>query len=251
MLDSNPPDQRRQAAMADLRSPTPHLTFVLVALGFALLLWGAVSATFGYGIATIVAISVFGVTSLFAVAGLSSSHPFATVGPANMVTLGRAAMMAFLAGAAFAPELMQSNVWLYFGVAIVAFALDGVDGMIARATAMTSPFGARFDMEVDAALGAALCLLLLTSGTVGFEILVLGFTRYVFVAAGFIWPWLMAPLPESFRRKAICVIQIAALIALVFPLTPAVLIFPISVVASVALLASFAIDVRWLLEAAK
>ncbi|MEO0503207.1 MAG: CDP-alcohol phosphatidyltransferase family protein, partial [Pseudomonadota bacterium] len=133
-------------------------------------------------------------------------------------------------------------------VASVAFALDGVDGWLARRSGLTSRFGARFDMETDAGLGAVVALWLLVSGTTGPEILVLGFMRYGFVAASLIWPALQAPLPEAFRRKAICVIQVATLVMLVCPLTPAALVLPVGVLAALLLSWSFLIDILSLIR---
>ena len=70
--------------------------------------------------------------------------------------------------------------------------------------------------------------------------------RYIFVLAGLALPWLNGSLPESFRRKAICVVQIAALIFLLCPVAPAALISPVVIAASVALIWSFAADTIWL-----
>lgn len=128
------------------------------------------------------------------------------------------------------------------------FALDGIDGWLAQRAGLSSTFGARFDMEIDALLGAVLALHLLAGGTVGPAILVLGFSRYAFVIAGFIWPALHGDLPDSMRRKTICVIQIAALIALIFPLTCAVFLTPIALIAAAALLYSFAVDAVFLMR---
>lgn len=50
------------------------------------------------------------------------------------------------------------------------------------------------------------------------------------------------------RRKTICVVQIAALIALVFPLLPAGLVTPIAVAAAAVLAMSFAVDTIWLVR---
>ncbi|WP_299654598.1 CDP-alcohol phosphatidyltransferase family protein [uncultured Tateyamaria sp.] len=175
--------------------------------------------------------------------GLVQSYVHPVLGLCNAVTLLRAAMLAFLAGAVFAPHL---SVWVVCAVATTAFALDGVDGWLARRADLVSDFGARFDMEVDAGLGAVISLWLLMSGTTGPEILILGFMRYAFVAASFVWPALQAPLPPSFRRKAICVVQIAALILLIFPLTPTVMVVPVGILAAVLLSWSFLADVLWL-----
>ena len=133
-------------------------------------------------------------------------------------------------------------------MAAIAFALDGIDGWLARRAGLTSRFGARFDMETDALLAAVLAVWLLATGTTGPEILILGFMRYLFCAASFFVTALRAELPESYRRKAVCVIQIGALIALLFPMTPEVMAVPVSFFAAILLCWSFAVDINWLLR---
>lgn len=179
-------------------------------------------------------------TLIFAVGlrGLLHSYPYHVLGACNVVTLVRTAIVALLTGAIFGPEAP----WLVFGLAIVAFASDGIDGWLARRAGLSSVFGARFDMEADALLGATLALILLTHGTTGLAILVLGFSRYIFVAAGWVWSSLQDPLPPSYRRKLICVVQIAALIVLVCPLTPEAAIPGIAIGAAALLLYSFTVD---------
>jgi prepilin signal peptidase PulO-like enzyme (type II secretory pathway) len=70
--------------------------------------------------------------------------------------------------------------------------------------------------------------------------------RYAWLAAGLVLPWMQGALPQRFRRKAVCVVQIAVLIALVAPVIQP----PVSTVlglAATALLAwSFAVDLSWL-----
>lgn len=189
-------------------------------------------------------IAVFFVISAVALRGVQMHYPHQKLGLCNAVTLLRAAMVALLAGAVFAPE---ARSWIVFTLACIAFALDGLDGWIARRSGLTSSFGARFDMEIDALLGAVLASLLLAGGHVGPEILVLGFTRYIFVFMSLFVTKLRADLPESLRRKSICVVQIAALIALLYPLTPVGFLLPISWGAAVLLLWSFGRDTLWLL----
>lgn len=178
--------------------------------------------------------------------GLWVSYPHKVLGFCNGVTLIRAAMVAVLAGAIVAPDAVR---WLVFALACVAFALDGLDGWLARLSGLSSAFGARFDMEIDALFGAVLALVLLSGGLVGPEILVLGFTRYAFVALSVLLPKLRGPLPESQRRKVICVIQITTLILLICPLTPVAFVYPVSVGVAALLLWSFAVDTYWLLRA--
>ena len=190
-----------------------------------------------------VALLAFGAAVSLAAFGLAQSYPHAVLGWCNTVTLARAAMVAFLSGAIFQTG---ASAWIVFGMASLAFALDGVDGWLARQSGLISTFGARFDMETDAALGAVLALWLMASGTTGPEILALGFMRYAFLTAAWIWPQLQGELPEVFRRKAICVVQIAVLIALVCPLTPAVLVAPLTIGGTLLLFWSFLVDILWL-----
>lgn len=223
-----------------IESQTPLSGFLTVA---AILGVGLALASFhAFGTAT-VPLMAFTATVMVAAYGLMHSYVHPALGLCNVVTLLRAAMVAFLAGALGMPAV---SAWLVFGVALGAFALDGVDGWLARRAGLVSDFGARFDMETDAGLGAVIAVYLLISGTTGPEILVLGFARYAFVVASFVWPALAAPLPETFRRKAICVVQIAALILLIFPLTLPVLAAPIAVLAALLLGWSFLIDILWL-----
>ncbi len=176
----------------------------------------------------------------------NGDYPHESFGLCNAVTLLRGAMVSFLFGTLFVAETVSP--WLVFGVGLVALTLDGVDGWLARRSGLTSEFGARFDVETDSALAATLALWLMVSGTTGFEVLILGFTRYVFVVAGWGIPRLRSDLPPAFRRKAICVLQIGALIVLTAPVLPAFLVMPLSIGASVALIYSFAVDLRWLLD---
>lgn len=192
----------------------------------------------------VIPVLVFALIYVLSLRGLLSGYPHQRLGTCNAVTLGRAALVAVLAGAIFVPV----SAWAVGSIAIIAFALDGVDGWFARRSGLASDFGARFDMETDALLGAVLTLVLLATGRLGAEILVLGFSRYAYVLAGFVWPVLQGTLPYSFRRKAICVVQIATLIILVFPLTPAALLLPVALIGAAALLYSFAMDILYLVR---
>ncbi len=171
--------------------------------------------------------------------------PRTTLGPANRVTLGRAVLVALVAGALAAPAWAQQQALLVAAVAGAALALDGVDGWVARRCRCASAFGARFDMELDAFLMLVLCVHLLAMGKAGTWVLAIGAMRYGFVAAMRVWPWLDGPLPESGRRKLVCVWQVASLLLC---LLPAVGPGPAAALLALALgllAGSFAIDVRW------
>lgn len=168
------------------------------------------------------------------------------LGPANRVTLVRAVLaMPVLALATVPAELGVAARWWVIVLATVSFLLDGVDGRVARRTGTQSAFGARFDMELDAALLMALSLLVWESGRVGPWVLLIGLMRYAFVAAGWIWPVLTRELPPSRRRKVVCVVQGVVLLVALGPVIPAWMAVTASAGGLVALAYSFAADVRW------
>ena len=67
---------------------------------------------------------------------------------------------------------------------------------------MASAFGARFDMETDALLIQVLAILAWQYGKAGPWVLVSGLLRYLFVAAGWVWPWMREPLFPSRPPKS-------------------------------------------------
>ncbi|MCW4153045.1 CDP-alcohol phosphatidyltransferase family protein [Halomonas sp. 18H] len=176
-------------------------------------------------------------------------------GWANRVTLLRAAMITALAGIALTPLFRQAGwegtLWPLSLLALLALLLDGVDGWVARRTRSLTRFGARFDMELDAFLMLLLCVALITHDKAGPWVLALGGMRYAFVAAGARWAWLRAPLPESLRRKTICVIQVGALIIACTPFTPPALATPMLAIALILLSGSFLRDILWLYHQAR
>jgi len=121
---------------------------------------------------------------------------------------------------------------------------------LARRSGMATAFGGRFDMEIDALFGAVLSVIILSAGLAGPEILILGFLRYVFVGASYVWPWMNGTLPDSMRRKIVCVIQIGVMIALICPVMPADLGPILAWGGTLALLWSFGVDTLWLKRAA-
>jgi len=178
-------------------------------------------------------------------------------GAANMITLGRAAISAVLAGIA-AEALLRGRAsiaadaisWTIAALATAGWVLDAVDGWIARRLNLASNFGARFDMEVDALFILALALLAYAGDRAGVWILLAGVLRYLFMAAGLAAPALAAPLAPSLRRKAICALMGAALIAALVPLVPPSLCAIFLGMGVLALLWSFGVDTLLLLRRA-
>lgn len=168
------------------------------------------------------------------------------LGRANQVTLLRGFIVALLGGFLLAPTVyVDHGVWLA-ALIVLALGLDGLDGWLARRHDEVSAFGARFDMEVDAALMLVVSAALVVSDQFGPWVLAIGLMRYAFVAAGFLATWIDQPLPERFRRKLVCVIQVVALIAALLPVLPSGLRAIGLGLALAALAGSFAADLRWL-----
>ena len=188
----------------------------------------------------------FALVAAVALARLANAnHPFAIFGQANHVTTARAVFVALVAGAI--GEVAAPIVAAGVAAAAMAVAImDGADGWLARSQRMSSAFGARYDMEVDALLILVLSILAFTHDKAGAWVIVSGLMRYVFVAAGWTWPWMARPLPSSRRRQAVCVIQIVALIVIVEPMVMPPVSEVVAAFALGMLSASFGADTWWL-----
>jgi phosphatidylglycerophosphate synthase len=176
----------------------------------------------------------------------STRQGSAAWGWANRITLSRAAMACALAGMLVEPSLFVEHAWPVIALTGLSLALDGLDGWVARRLQETSEFGARFDMETDAALIVVLCCALWLSGLAPAWVLAIGLMRPLFVLAGLALPWLSRPLPERFRRKLVCVFQVGVLPVALLPFLPAALRLTFLAGALLALAVSFAIDIAWL-----
>jgi phosphatidylglycerophosphate synthase len=176
---------------------------------------------------------------------LPEHRPHRRIGPANQITLFRAVLTALLFGLV-GEGGTASIAWTAFLIALIAEALDGLDGWLARHRGWTSAFGARLDMEIDALLVAVLALLVWSLDKAGIWVLAAGLLRYLFVVAGLLLPWMRRSLPPSRRRQTACVVQVLTLTLALSPLLSA----PMSAAAAAAGLAylcySFAIDIHWL-----
>ena len=169
-----------------------------------------------------------------------------SLGWPNRVTLLRGLLVAWLAVWIAFPSWLSAGAWTVVAVTLASLLLDGVDGYLARRLDQSSSFGARFDMEVDAALILLLCVLIAQAGIAGPWVLLIGLMRYAFVLAMILFPSLNQTLPDSFRRKVICVWQVASLIAAFVPVLPPLLINSVLALALALLVISFSLDIRWL-----
>ncbi|MGZ6243661.1 MAG: CDP-alcohol phosphatidyltransferase family protein [Candidatus Binataceae bacterium] len=188
--------------------------------------------------------------SVLIVRGLRGHHEHARFGLANCVTLLRVALVCLMAGitvdAATRPMILSDQqTWTLFALAFTAMMLDGADGIAARRFGTLSGYGARFDMEVDAFQILVLSAAAAITGKAGVWVLASGFMRYAAVGAGFAWPVLATPVPFSWRRKTIAVIQGGALTAITAPVVLPPASDTIAAVALLLLVYSFTVDIRW------
>ena len=193
----------------------------------------------------VAAAGVFAAVMLVAIGSIGGHHPFDRFGPANQISTVRAALVALAAALTLEPALPVVAATTA-AAALVATALDGLDGRMARQSGMASAFGARFDLEIDALLILTLAALAWRHDKAGPWVLLSGLLRYLFVAAGWLWPWVERPLPSSRRRQAVCVVQVVGLIVAILPMVTRPWSAVVAAVSLAALCYSFFVDILWL-----
>jgi phosphatidylglycerophosphate synthase len=223
--------------------PTIRLATVLGLLATAALL-GVVSAPAGLGVAGWIAGLATGsaATALLVTARMRSDQP--AIHPADWVTLTRTVLIAGVAGLVADSFGRPVSVTALVTLSTVALVLDAVDGQVARRTGTVTPLGARIDGEVDAFL--ILLLSIYVSQDYGSWVLVIGAARYALLLAGWLIPWLAAPLPPRYWGKVVAAVQGIVLTVAASGLLDR-LVGMIAVAAALLLLAeSFGRNVIWL-----
>jgi phosphatidylglycerophosphate synthase len=223
--------------------PTIRRAAILGMLATAALL-GVVAATAGLGVAgwAVGLATGSAATALLVTARMRSDQPM--MFPADWVTLTRALLIAGVAGLVADSFIRPVSVTALVTLSTVALVLDAVDGQVARRTGTATPVGARLDSEVDAFL--ILLLSIVVSQDYGSWVLLIGAARYALLVAGWLIPWLAAPLPPRYWGKVVAAVQgIVLTVAASGLLSPAVGM--IAVAAALLLLAeSFGRAVIWL-----
>lgn len=187
----------------------------------------------------------FAAAALLVVGRVGAHHPFPRFGAANFVTMLRVSLVAGVAGLIGEPPSPPA-AWLAVGVVVLVAVLDGVDGWLARRSGEISAFGARFDMEVDAALILIISVLVWQHGKAGAWVITCGLMRYGFVAAGWVLPWMAGPLRTTRRGKTVAVGQFIGLGAALLPIVPVPSSDVVAALALATLLWSFALDIMGL-----
>ncbi|HEY4703857.1 MAG TPA: CDP-alcohol phosphatidyltransferase family protein, partial [Streptosporangiaceae bacterium] len=247
MSTIQPPEVRHADEPADkVARPRIRLAALLGMLATAALL-GVVSATAGLGVVGWITGLVTGSAgaALLVTARMRSDQP--AILPADWITLTRMLLIAGVTGLVADSFSRPVSVTALVALSAVALALDAVDGQVARRTGTATPLGARFDGETDAFL--ILVLSIYVAQDYGAWVLAIGAARYVFLLAGWLIPWLRAPLAPRFWRKVVAAVQGIALTVAASGVTSRV-VGMIAVAAALLLLAeSFGHDVFWLYRA--
>jgi phosphatidylglycerophosphate synthase len=164
--------------------------------------------------------------------------PHGSFGPANAVTALRALLVA---GAAVL--LHAANGWLYCAIIQLVFALDGLDGFIARKTRSESPFGSHFDMETDAVLVLVLGMELWQRGRLDAWAVVPGLLRYLYVLCLSVFPATRGDAPRSnLGRRAFVALMVGFPLALILPGVVGTLA---AALGALLIVLSFALSFRW------
>jgi phosphatidylglycerophosphate synthase len=216
----------------------------LIGLGAQLLLLAVLAQTVGLGHAGWAVGAACALILDTALARALWRDPAARLGPAGWVTLTRATLAVGVAALTAASFGRETAVATLVTLASLALALDFVDGWVARRTKTASALGASFDGEIDAFL--ILVLSVEVAPSVGAWVLAIGGARYAFLAAGWLFGWMRAPLPRRDWRKVVAATQgitltIAAAEVLPLTLTRTALFGALAMLAE-----SFGRDVWWL-----
>ena len=196
--DEGAPPTIRTAGKGAL--PTTWLAAALGALATAVLL-GVVSVTAGLGVVGWIAGVATGAAApaLLVTARGRSDQP--ALHPADWVTLTRLVLIAGVTGLVADSFSRTVPVTALVTLSSVALALDAVDGQVARRTGTATPLGARIDGEADAFL--ILVLSTFVAQDYGSWVLAIGAARYALLLAGWLMPWLAAPLPPRYWGKVV------------------------------------------------
>ncbi len=166
--------------------------------------------------------------------------PTGAWGMANNVTLARFGLIMSI-------FMIEAIPWghIYVLVAgITVLVADGWDGWLARKRNEASEFGEYFDKESDAFFVLALCLLAYTQALAGAWILIPGLLRYLFVLT---MSFLKPSLGKEYRSRWARIIYVCMVSALMgMFILPDYLYSPLIIIATIALLLSFAHYFKWL-----
>jgi phosphatidylglycerophosphate synthase len=207
-------------------------------------LLGVLALTGGLGVAGWIVGLAAGWTTTALLVACRIRDGAATVPPADWITLIRALLAAGVAALVADSFDRPLRTTALVALATVALVLDAVDGRVARRTGTATPLGARFDAEADAWL--ILVLSVAVARDYGGWVLAIGAARYALLVAGWVLPWLAAPLPPRYWGKVVAAVTGIALTVAISGLLPRAIGMAAVGVALLLLVETFGRAVGWL-----
>lgn len=208
----------------------------------ALAVHGVVHTGLGWSVAA-VAGGLVGLAVVAAAAASVAARPGRASGPADRVSLARAALLvgcATVTGPVLAGTV-ASRPWALLALAAPMLVLDAVDGAVARRTGTATAAGGRLDGELDAA--ALLVLSVAAAPSLGWWVTAIGAMRYAFWLVGLVRTRWRGRLAYSRFRRAVAGLQGAALAVALAPVVPVGAAVVVAAVALGLLTVSFGRDV--------
>jgi phosphatidylglycerophosphate synthase len=189
---------------------TPTLPLARFSRIHAVFMLAACAAALAVGVAwPFVATGALSFASLLFVTR-GAHTPSGAFGFGNAVTALR-----FLLASAIGLAPANIPTWLLGVATLVLFALDGLDGYIAKRRGENSEFGAYFDMETDAYFVLLAGIALLLRGRFGAWILVVGLLRYAYVLCLALFPARRGDMPRySFGRHAFTALMLGLIVGM-------------------------------------
>lgn len=181
--------------------------------------WNAATLLIALGLSVVIGrawpVAAAGLASLGMLCGNARGAWTSTgsFGWANTVTAFRAVLVW-----ATAMRLHSASAMLLAAVVLALFALDGLDGWLARRRGSASEFGALFDMETDAFFVLTIGLVLFQRGDLGPWILAPGILRYLYVLTRALIPARNPDVPRSrFGRLAFTALSLGLFFGFALP----------------------------------
>jgi phosphatidylglycerophosphate synthase len=201
----------------------------------------ALAATVGLGVAGVLGGLAYGVAVVGLLSRALTRSGAAAPGPADLVTLARSVLVGGIAALVVHSFVGPVPVRALIGLAVVALALDAVDGRVARYTRTVSAVGARFDMEIDSVL--VLLLSVYVARSLGVWVVAIGSVRYLHWIACRALPWLREPVPPRYWCKVVAAVQGIVLTAVAAGVLPGVVAVLALLVVATLLVESFGREV--------
>jgi phosphatidylglycerophosphate synthase len=196
---------------------TVHLGPV-TALPAAAVVLAVLATTVGLGPASILAGSAVAVATWLLVEHGMRVTGLERLGPANSVTLVRAAAVAGVTALVVESWSGDRETAAVVLLSTVGLVLDFVDGQLARSRGWVTELGAAFDMETDAFL--ILVLSVYVVPLAGAWVLLIGLARYLLLLATVVRPWLAAPTPSRHWAKVVAAVQGVVLVVVASGVLP-------------------------------